>query len=120
MTPFGKYKNISTDIVLETDTTYNINHFYFLASEIKVSLGSMQNLVKNDLHLKSFKRKKVHSLSDKITQKRPIRSKGLLTRLATLLLDNILFSDEKLFTREEATNKQNDRILKIFDQKCTQ
>ena len=33
------------------------------------------------------------------------------TRLATQLLDKIIFSDEKLFTIEEATNKQNDRIL---------
>eukprot|EP00800_Vazella_pourtalesii_P015855 TRINITY_DN4383_c0_g1_i5.p1 TRINITY_DN4383_c0_g1~~TRINITY_DN4383_c0_g1_i5.p1 ORF type:complete len:293 (-),score=7.56 TRINITY_DN4383_c0_g1_i5:556-1434(-) len=82
-----------------------------MASELKVSLGSMQNLVKNDLHLKSFKRRTVHFLSDKIIQKRLVRSKGLLTRLATQQLDNILFSDEKLFTIEEATNEQNDRIL---------
>ena len=35
----------------------------------------------------------------------------MLTRLATQPLENIIFSDEKLFTIEEATNKQNDRIL---------
>ena len=66
-----------------------------MASELKVSLGSMQNLVKKDLHFKSFMRRTVHFLSDKIIQKRPVRSKGLLTRLATQQLDNILFSDEK-------------------------
>ena len=35
----------------------------------------------------------------------------MLTRLATQPLDKIIFSDEKLFTIEGATNKQNDRIL---------
>ena len=81
-----------------------------MASELKVSHGSMQNLVKNDLHLKSFKRRTVHFLSEKIVKKRLARSKGMLTRLATPL-ENIIFSDEKLFTIEEATNKENDRIL---------
>ena len=82
-----------------------------MASELKVSHGSMQNLVKNDLHLKSFKRRTVHFLSEKIVKKRLARSKGMLTRLATQPLDKIIFSDEKLFTIEQATNKQNDRIL---------
>ncbi|KAI6646109.1 hypothetical protein LOD99_9460 [Oopsacas minuta] len=82
-----------------------------MASELKVSHGSMQNLVKNDLHLKSFKRRTAHFLSEKIVKKRLARSKGMLTRLATLPLQNIIFSDEKLFTIEEATNNQNDRIL---------
>ena len=81
-----------------------------MASELKVSLGSMQNLVRNDLHFRSFKRRTVHFLSERIIEKRLTRSKGLLSRLATQPVDQIVFSDEKLFTIEEATNKQNDRI----------
>ena len=62
------------------------------------SLGTMQNLVKNDLHLRSYKRRTIHFLSEKIKEKRLARSKGLLTRLATQQLDNIIFSDYKIFT----------------------
>ena len=84
-----------------------------MASELKVSLGSMQNLVRNDLHFRSFKRRTVHFLSERIIEKRLTRSKGLLARLATQPVDQIVFSDGKLFTIEEATNKQNDRILAL-------
>ena len=40
-----------------------------------------------------------------------IRYKGLLKRFGTIDIDRMLFTDEKIFTVEEATNKQNDRIL---------
>ncbi|KAI6647895.1 hypothetical protein LOD99_8356 [Oopsacas minuta] len=43
--------------------------------------------------------------------KRLSRSKGLLSRFATQGLDRVLLSDEKLFTVEQASNRQNDRIL---------
>ena len=91
-----------------------------MASELKVSHGSMQNLVKNDLHLKSCKRRTVHFLSEKIVKKRLARSKDILTRLATQPLDKIIFSDEKLFTIEEATNKQNERILAPMSSSITE
>ncbi|KAI6648137.1 hypothetical protein LOD99_11946 [Oopsacas minuta] len=44
-------------------------------------------------------------------EKRLKRSKGLIDRFAIQGLDHVLFSDEKLFTIEEAYNQQNDRIL---------
>ena len=49
--------------------------------------------------------------SKQIREKRKLRSKILLNRLANQGLERIVFSDEKLFTIEEATNTQNDRIL---------
>ena len=82
-----------------------------MAVELKVSRGSLQNLVRNDIGLRSFKRKKVHFLSKQIREKRKSRSKILLNRLANQGLERVVFSDEKLFTIEEATNVQNDRIL---------
>ena len=39
------------------------------------------------------------------------RSKSLLKRFATFGLDQVLFSDKKIFTVEEVPNSQNDRIL---------
>ncbi|KAI6658909.1 Transposase [Oopsacas minuta] len=43
--------------------------------------------------------------------KRLSRSKGLFSRYTTPGLDRVLFSDEKLFTVEEASIRQNDGIL---------
>ena len=53
----------------------------------------------------------MHFLSKQIREKRKSRSKILLNRLANQGLERVVFSDEKLFTIEEATNTQNDRIL---------
>ena len=53
----------------------------------------------------------VHHLTPTLRQKRFERSKKLLARLAVGAENNILFSDEKIFTVEESHNSQNDRIL---------
>ena len=79
--------------------------------ELKVSRGSLQNLVRNDLGLRSFKRKKVHFLSKQIREKRKSTSKILLNRLANQGLERVVFSHEKLYTIVDSTNTQNDRIL---------
>ena len=75
-----------------------------MSSELGISRSSV-------LGLSSYKLRRVHFLSDKIKQKRLVRSKGLIQRFAICGLENILFSDEKLFTIEQAYNHQNDRVL---------
>ena len=82
-----------------------------MAREFSVNHETMRKLVVEDLGLKSFKRKKVHHLNPSIRTKRLVRSKALLQRFAPGAQDQILFSDEKIFTIEEAWNRQNDRIL---------
>ena len=82
-----------------------------MAKELKISRGSLQNIMKKDLGLSSYKRRKVHFLTKSMKVKRLSRSKCLLSRFATHGLDQVLFSDEKLFTIEEVSNSQNDRIL---------
>ena len=82
-----------------------------MASELKISPRSLRTIVKRDLGLSSLKRKQLHYLSELIRKKRLTRSKGLIKRYATVGLDKVVFSDEKLFTIEEALNRQNDRIL---------
>ena len=81
-----------------------------IASEIKISRES-RTIVKRDLGLFPYKRRKVHFTSAAIKQKRLARSKILRDRFASHGLDQIIFSDEKLFTVEQALNTQNDRIL---------
>ncbi|KAI6648091.1 hypothetical protein LOD99_11900 [Oopsacas minuta] len=82
-----------------------------MALDLKVSRCAMTKIVKRDLGMSSFKRKKVHFLSQLVKEKRVARCKGALGRYAVENLEKILFSDEKIFTIQEATNVQNDRIL---------
>ena len=58
-----------------------------------------------------LRRKKVHMLTTAMQQKSVDRSRALLSRATPEVLNNILFSDEKLFMIEQASNSQNDRIL---------
>ena len=51
-------------------------------------------------------------LTKAIREKRLQRSRGLLSRAGPDVVDRILFSDEKLFTIQEVSNPQNDRIIK--------
>ncbi|KAI6658827.1 MhmaT1 transposase [Oopsacas minuta] len=82
-----------------------------MAKELEIKRESLRKLIHQDLGLKSLKRKTVHHLTPSICQKGLERWKGLLQRLGTEDFEKIIFSDEKLFTVEEATNRQNDRIL---------
>ena len=47
-----------------------------MAYELKVSHGSMQNLVKNELHLKSFERRTDDFLSEKIVKIETCQKQG--------------------------------------------
>ena len=58
-----------------------------------------------------FKRKTAHFLSASIKQKRLSRSRDLLAWLENEEVEQLVFSDEKLFNIEQATKKQNDQIL---------
>ena len=82
-----------------------------MASVLKISRRAVLRIVKDHLGMRSFRRKKVHFLTEKIKGKRLVKSKGLLKRHAVHGINKILFSDEKLFTIEEASNAQNDRII---------
>ena len=66
----------------------------------------MQKLVSEDLGMRTFKRSKVHYLNDFIRAKRLKECKGRFKRVGTGDLGRILFTDERTFTVEEATNKQ--------------
>ena len=75
-----------------------------MAAELKVSRPSLQRVVKRNLGLSFFKRRKVHFLSKLMKEKKLTRCKTLIRRFATSGLDHILFSDEKLFNVEEVSN----------------
>lgn len=88
-----------------------------MAQEIGISDVRVHHIVKEELHLKPYKRQVVHGLGvdeekkKKNEEKRKSRCQALLRRFQNGTHRQIVFSDEKLFVIEEQFNKQNSRIL---------
>ena len=73
----------------------------------------MQRILKNDLHLVPFKKRKSHGLSNEQKIAGLIKSKALLQRHEDESVKQIVFSNEKLFVVEEKLNVQNNRIYAL-------
>ena len=83
-----------------------------MACDMNVSDKMMRNTVKTDLKLSSLKMQTCQRLTYLQKEKRLDRAKILLNKLkACTDTDEIIFSDEKLFTVEAICNRQNDRVL---------
>ena len=82
-----------------------------MAAELKVSRGSLQNLVNATWALDLSNERKSITFQGPLKKKKLSRSRILLNWLANQGLDRVLFSDEKIITIEEELNIQNDRIL---------
>ena len=83
-----------------------------MARDMNVSEKTIRNIVKIDLKMSSFKMQTRQYLTDLQKEKRLARAKILLNKLkAGTDTDEIIFSDEKLFTVESIFNRQNDRVL---------
>ena len=77
-----------------------------MACDMNVSDKMMKNIVKTDLKLLSLKIQICQRLTDLQKEKRLDRAKILLNKLkACMDTDEIIFSDEKLFTVEAICNR---------------
>lgn len=81
-----------------------------LAASLMIPRESVRKILRDDLGLTAFKKKKMHGLTDATISKRMLRSKILLSWHGG---DEIIFSDEKLFTLQATFNSQNDRLWAI-------
>lgn len=81
-----------------------------MAKDLGISRRSVGRIVKEHLNMKAYKFSKSQFLTDASKKKREDRSKQLLNRFSGNDYQNILFTDEKMFTIEQFVNKQNDRI----------
>ena len=84
-----------------------------MAAQLGISKRSAFRIVKEDLGLKTYKKRKLHGLSQAQREKREKRSKELLERHGKSDLEHLVFSDEKLFRMEESLNHQNTRIYSL-------
>ena len=79
---------------------------------MNMSEKTMRNIVKNDLGLLSLKMQTRHQLTDLQKEKRLVKAKNLLNKFKDDTgTDEIVFTDEKLFTVEAKFNRQNNRVL---------
>lgn len=81
-----------------------------LAQEHNISRTSMRRVLKDDLRMTPYKKKRGHGLTIAQKQSRLARCKELLRRHAK---SNIVFSDEKLFLLQPSLNAQNDRMYAV-------
>ena len=70
-------------------------------------------MAKKELMLKPYKLQKRQLLTEKNKQVQLQRCRQLLHRAASKNWENFLFTDEKLFTVEQAHNRQNDRFWSV-------
>lgn len=81
-----------------------------LAFDLGVSKSSIQRIIKSDLHMRAFKKKRIHGLTQKQKEARVKKCRYLIQWHADT---EFLFSDEKLFVLQEHYNAQNDRVYAV-------
>lgn len=84
-----------------------------LARALKTSKTSMRRIIREELRLKPYKKRIVYGLTNAQKKKRHERTKKLIEVYAREKLDQIIFSDEKIFSVEETVNKQNNRVYAV-------
>jgi transposase len=84
-----------------------------LAKEMQCDEKTIRNCIQEDIRYKSYKMRRGHFMSEATKQKRCKKAKLLLNRLKRPANPNqiIFFSDEKIFSQDQKTNRQNDRWL---------
>ena len=84
-----------------------------IAARACISNTSAQRVISNDIGVKSFRRTRTEALNQLTIKKRVQRCRKLSASLKNVDLDNIVFSDEKLWSIEEKHNTQNSRVYAI-------
>jgi hypothetical protein len=70
----------------------------------------MLRLIRDDLHMRAYRQSKRHLITLALNEIRHTRTECLLQWHAKNEHENILFTDEKIFTIKEQYNCQNDKI----------
>jgi inhibitor of nuclear factor kappa-B kinase subunit alpha len=84
-----------------------------MAKDMEIAQTTMRRIVHDNLKLRPYKFYKAHMLNARLKQARWVKCKNLLERYADDHVQNILFSDEKVFNVEMKWNAQNNRIYAV-------
>ena len=82
-----------------------------MAKQLNISRKSVQMIVKNELGLRSYRLFNGQVLTDQAKQNRKEKCKKLREFFKVRRIEDVLWSDEKVFTVEVAKNSQNHRQL---------
>lgn len=82
-----------------------------MAKNLQISRSSLQTIVHNDLNLRSYRLYKGQFLTDQAKLNRKEKCKNLCDFFKVRRIEDVLWSDEKIFTIEVARNAQNNRQL---------
>uniref|UniRef100_A0A914EF83 Transposase n=1 Tax=Acrobeloides nanus TaxID=290746 RepID=A0A914EF83_9BILA len=94
--------------MIKRNATTKVNSTRKLAKKLGVSQESARQILRTDL--KPYKLQKRQKLSAAARLKRLQRARALFRRFSNGRHRQIVFSDEKLFTIQQASNHQSDRI----------
>lgn len=81
-----------------------------MAKNENVSKYSMDCILRDDLKVRPYRKRKMHGLTAAQNLKRLDRSRKLAKRHAGRKVENIIFSDEKFFTMEQHHNAKNNVV----------
>ena len=84
-----------------------------IASKIGISQSSVTRILRHNLGLKPYKRRKIPKLTPEHIRKRKSFANWVRNNFTKETSKTILFSDEKLFDLDGVYNKQNDRIWAV-------
>ena len=82
-----------------------------MAKESNISPRTMCRICHDDVKMSPYKLQKKQLILEATIEKRLARSKLLLKQLKNGMLQNLIFTDEKLFIVQQAHNHQNDQVL---------
>jgi len=81
-----------------------------IARDVGISKSTVHNVIRKDLQLKCFRKRRAQDLTEANKVKRLACSKQLLKRFPEHAVSFLWFTDEKLFTVAHPVNLQNDRV----------
>lgn len=84
-----------------------------LAKEENIDRESMRRIIKVELGLRPYRKRKMHGLTAKQKLTRIQRCKMLLKRHGKKKVEKIIFSDEKLFVMQQSHNPKNDVVYSL-------
>lgn len=102
-------KTEEMEVALSEDPHTRTSSTRKLAKKVNVSRWSVMRMLKRCGYY-AWKDQERQFISEKAKKKRRDRCPGLLQRFADGRHRDVVFTDEKLFTIEQAHNRQNDRI----------
>ena len=85
-----------------------------IARELGIAQSTVNRIVRQDIRLKCFKKHRATELTEANKLARLKRARALWRRYPAILVNLVVFTDEKIFTVARPSNTQNDRMCATY------